>query len=172
MASFKDNSGNSWKTLVNVTTVRRVKDLTGVYLPGLVEDSFKSFNALAEDVIQLVDVLYAVCQPDAESNRITPEQFGEGLYGDPLGNATVALVEGIIDFFPDARKRAMLRQILEKSKVVRSRLLDRSEIELGKVDPDKIADDLIAQANRSATGSSDLSGSVPESSESTPVPSP
>lgn len=167
MASFKDSEGRSWKTTVNVNTVRRVKDLTGVYLPALVDDAFKKFDELAQDVIAFVDVLYAVCEPDAQANDVTPEKFGESLAGDVLEKASVALIEGIVDFFPEARRRA-LRTYLTKAKRVQSLVMARGESELSKIDPDKIAEELIAKASPSPIESSDLSGSVPESSDSTP----
>lgn len=171
MASFKDSEGRSWKTAVNVTTVRRVKDLTGIYLPALVDDSFKGFADLANDVIQFIDVLYAVCKPDADANNVTPEKFGEGLHGDSLEKASRALVEGVIDFFQEDRRRA-LRIYLEKAQAVKSRLMERGEMELNKVDPERIAEEMLARASRSAIESNDSSGSVQESSESIPAPSP
>lgn len=165
MASFKDDKGRSWRVNITATTVRRVKDLTGVYLPTLVEDQFRGIDSLAQDVIQFIDVLYAVVLPDAEKDGVAVEQFGDALGGDSIERAAQALTNGIVDFFPEDRRR-VLRSFLEKAKTVRTILQAKGEKELESLDPEKIVSDLLARQNPSANKSSDLSGSVPESSDS------
>ena len=101
-ASFQDRSGKTWSTAVTVNTVRRVKELVGVDLLDVFNG--RLFTQLMDDPVLLVNTLYAVCQPQAEQNNVSDEQFGEQLVGDTIAEATAALTRGIIDFFPRDRR--------------------------------------------------------------------
>lgn len=170
MASFKDDKGRSWLINITASTVRRVKELTGVYLPSLADDQFKGFNDLAQDVVLFLDVLYAVVQPDAEKNGVTIEQLGDALGGDACERAAEAFTNGIVDFFHESR-RGVLRTLLEKSKRFRTLMTAKAEKELETLDPQKMVDEWLANQNPSPIELKDSSGSVPASSDSTPAPS-
>jgi hypothetical protein len=85
------------------------------------------------------------------------------LSGDVIDQATTALLEELIDFFPQ-RRRAILRQAWEKVKTLKSRLEDQAEQRAKAIlaDP-KLEDELMAKL------SGDSAGSSPESSVSSPA---
>ncbi len=73
-------------------------------------DKPELLNQLAGDPIQFVDILYAVIKPQLDELGIDDVAFGESLDGESVERATEALLEGLVDFFPGARK-AMLQRV-------------------------------------------------------------
>jgi hypothetical protein len=161
MRIFKDNVGRDWTVAINVAAVKRCRGLVGVDLYALVDGGFDGLSRLLGDPVQFVDTLYVLCKQEADARGVSDEDFGRGLGGDALGAATDAFLEELTDFFPDPRVRAGLRRVLATARTVRDRMLDRMDLALDAIDPD-------AEATR-LTGSS---GNWPESSASTPAPSP
>jgi len=106
---------------VTVATVKRVRALCKVDLNSIVEldknskPSAELLERLSSDPVLLVDVLYAVCKPQADKQNITDEDFGEAMAGDAIEHATTALLEEIVDFFP-ATKRLVMQKILSASR--------------------------------------------------------
>lgn len=113
MPVWTDNTGRSWSIVIDPVSLKRVKDLAGVNLVADLVDA-KLFSNLATDPVLLCAVLYALCKPQADAANVTPEQFGHALTGDAVGAATDALLEGLIDFFPNPRRRMVLRKSLVK----------------------------------------------------------
>lgn len=117
---------------------------------------------LASDPVLLVDVLFAVCKPEADAKGITDEEFGRAMAGDAIELAATALLDEIIDFFPEA-KRKVFRKILDASR----RFEARSKQALTELLEDPAFDEKIDQALDRLTISSSVS---PESPESIPTP--
>lgn len=113
MREFTDNAGRNWKLDINVGAVKRVRESTRIVLPALFDDSFKGLAELAADYIELVDVLWAACQPQAALAGVSAEQFAEGMGGDSLGKATEALARAVADFFTSPEQRQALHKALD-----------------------------------------------------------
>jgi hypothetical protein len=160
MHTFADNLGRTWYVAVNVTTIRRVRAALDVDLYQLVDDGMQALGRLVADPVQLADVLYVLCKDDADSKNISDEDFGRALAGDAITSAAEALVEELIDFFPDERSRAALRRVIAAGREVRTKLLTHAETMLEAINPDECASNLINSWMNS-----------PASSASTPVPS-
>ena len=127
MASFTDKSGKAWRLDLTVATIKRVRSLTDV---DLLDDNYGEVLVdLGRDVIKLVDVLFAIVQPQATEADITDEQFGEALFGDAIDKATEAFIDSVIEFFPSEKKRQALRVMWSN---VRS-AINEGEAELLKV---------------------------------------
>ena len=135
MKSFTDNKGRAWEIVVTVATVKRVRALCKVDLNSIVEldknnkPSAELLERLSSDPVLLVDVLYAVCKPQADKLNITDEDFGEAMAGDAIEHATTALLEEVIDFFPEA-KRLVMRKILSASRKFSEAARKKLEAEL------------------------------------------
>jgi hypothetical protein len=114
MSEFVDSSGNAWQVRIDVSTIKRVRDKYGIDL-SKVMSSQSELTRLADDVVLLVDVLFALVSPQAETRKVSAEDFAHLLAGDTIESATNALMEAIIDFFPQSR-RVLLRQLWEKLK--------------------------------------------------------
>jgi len=160
MKTFKDNEGRSWNVSVNVAAMKRVKTLLNLNLMDAVESDL--IQRLATDPMLLCDVIYAICKPDADKRNVSDEEFGQSMAGDVIEHATVALLEELVDFFPDA-KRQVLRKAVEKFKKVQTRAVETAYKYLDSPIFEKRIEDALKNI-------SDLSGSLPESSESTPTP--
>ena len=168
----RGNSGGNYprkgQVRRTVGTIKRVRALCGVDLANIITmESGKTPNVgllerLAADPVLLVDVLFAVCKPEADAKGITDEEFGRAMAGDAIELAATALLDEIIDFFPEA-KRKVFRKILDASR----RFEARSKQALTELLEDPAFDEKIDQALDRLTISSSVS---PESPESIPTP--
>ena len=168
MKSFTDSMGRAWTLVVNVATIKRVRALCGVDLNSIVEvedgkPSAKLLERLSGDPVLLVDVLYAVCRPECEQKGVSDEDFGAAMAGDAVEQATDALLDEIVDFFPAAKRKAFQR-ILSASRRFGEAARRRLEATLAD---GRIEDALVSELER-LTG---LSPSAPASAESTLTPS-
>lgn len=118
MQKFVDRAGRIWIVDIDNTTLRRVKTLTGVHLLEAIDGDL--ITRLSTDPLLLGDVLYAICKPQADQQQITDEAFGEGLAGNSIDDATGALLEALINYFPESRRR-LLRKAAERQKLIETR---------------------------------------------------
>lgn len=127
MRNFIDSSGRVWVVDINVATVKRVKTLAQVNLLEVVQGEL--IERLSTDPVLLADILYAVCQPQALREQISDEAFGQALAGDVIDRATTALLEGLIEFFPEPRRR-LLEKATAKYRQVQTKALELVEANL------------------------------------------
>ena len=113
MKTFTDRQGRSWTIEINYTTLRRVRAITGIDLTRIVDPKSNVMEQLTGDPFVLFDCLVAILQPQLDERELTPEQFGEALDEESGDKASMALIEAIIDFFPEG-KRMLLRRALTK----------------------------------------------------------
>ena len=118
---FIDSKGESWDTRIDVSVIRRVRAEHGIDLSKIIS-SQEQLSALNDDVVLLVDVLYAVCKPVADSRKIDAEEFAMRLSGNAIESAVESLMLSIIDFFPQSRSK-ILRQIWDKTKEIQTQKL-------------------------------------------------
>ena len=163
MKSFTDNLGRTWTLVVNVAAIKRVRALCGVDLNAIVEID-KNNNPTAEllerlstDPVLLVDVLYAVCKPECDQKGVSDEDFGAAMAGDAIEQATAALLDEVVDFFPTA-KRAALQKILAATRRIEA--LAKKKLE-DILESAEFEEKLVSELERS-TG---LSSSVQASAE-------
>jgi len=148
MGKFVDSQGRDWTLAVDIVGVKRVKNAVGVDLLSDVEAAQKQ---LADDVVLLVDVLYLLVKPQADERKVSDEDFGRSLKGEPIENATLVLMQEIADFFPP-RKRAALRMLLEKSQVLEEKALELLQARIDSLDPERLVQEL-AEALKASDGS-------------------
>ena len=74
MQSFSDNSNNVWTVQITVATIKRVQALCNVNLLDVLDSKSHLLEKLSTDPILLCDVLFAICQQQAESANITDER--------------------------------------------------------------------------------------------------
>jgi hypothetical protein len=109
---FKDEAGREWVLRLSVGLIEAVRQRLTV---NLADTSARSFFALADDPVALVNVLWVLVEKQAGERQVTAADFGESLVGDAIDDATAALLEAIADFFP-RRKRELFRKILEAAR--------------------------------------------------------
>ena len=156
MKSFTDNKGRTWTLDVTVATVKRVRSLCRVDLNSIVEldknnrPSAELLERLSSDPVLLVDVLYAVCKPQADKQNITDEDFGEAMAGDAIEHATTALLEEVIDFFPEA-KRLVMQKILSASRRFEAAARKKLQAELNNGFESRVVSELEQLTDSSGT---------------------
>lgn len=160
MKTFKDNAGRTWTVSVDVDAIRRVRTALKVNLTST--DFGAVLEQILSDPVLLCDVLYVICKPEADRQKVSDEDFGRAMAGDAIEHATGALLEELGNFTPNPRDRARVQRILaamwklaEKTRDVADRKLD-SEIERALSSVETI--------------SGPTSGGSPGSSGSIPVP--
>jgi len=105
MHVFTDTANRRWAVDLTVATLKRVRALAGVDLMAAVGGDL--LERLAGDPVLLADVLFAVVKPEADALGVTDTDFGCALAGDSIADATTALLEGLVDFFPNPRRRLL-----------------------------------------------------------------
>ena len=167
MRTFKDNADHEWTVAVNVTSVSRVKDLLGVDLLALGEQSVKAEDQLIcrliSDPVLLCNVIYCIVKPDADKAGISDEEFGRAMAGDAIDHATKALLEEIVNFFPNRRHRERAARVLETTWAMIDKAQDLMDTRLDK-------GHLEAEMAKALSEFGDSFGNGPESSASTPDP--
>lgn len=106
MHKFKDREGHEWTLQMTVAQARQLKDRLSLDVFDV-----QSLQQLAEDPFTAANVLYVLCEKQAQAAEISDEQFGERLAGDSFEEAITALLEEFVDFFPK-RQREVLKTIL------------------------------------------------------------
>ena len=121
MKTFTDNAGRTWTVAINVDCIKRVKTLLAVNLLDAIEG--KLIEDLVSDPVLLCDVIYAVCKPEADTKEVSDEEVGRARAGDAIDNATTALLEELVDFFPSG-KRQVLAKALAKLKTFQTKAVE------------------------------------------------
>jgi hypothetical protein len=121
MPQYIDTEGRTWTVQINIATVKAVRSACGVDLLQAVE--WKLTEELIADPVKLVDILFVICQAQAEKQGVSDEQFGRALFGDPLAEATSAFLGALVDFFPKDR-RAVMAKAIEKRDILERKTLE------------------------------------------------
>lgn len=130
MKTFNDNAGRTWTVAVNVDAIKRVKGLTDINLLDVASGKSKDLlGRLSGDPILLCDVLYALCKPETDARQVSDEDFGRAMAGDAIDHATTALLEELVGFFPQAKRR-VLDKALRKLQTLEARVIDVAEQKL------------------------------------------
>ncbi len=144
MHVYTDAQGKAWEVRLNVTLLRRVRDVLGLDLNALVADGLADLGKFLRDPMRVVEVLFVLCEEQAQRDGVTPEQFGTALYGDCIVDATDALLEELIDFFPNPRTRKLLRELIAKSREVRDLVTEDLSRQILALDSADVAKSLSA----------------------------
>lgn len=168
MGKFNDAEGDLWDVVIDVAAIKRVRKELGVDLYKLIDDGGKGFEALLGDVVQLIDVLYVLCDEQCGQKEIDDEAFGRRFHGESIEQAGRAFMEAYLLFCPNRRAAAGLEKLMTMSQASLDRVLTKAEARLDKIKPeelDKLIDSMVERSNSS-------SGTSPARSESTRGPEP
>jgi hypothetical protein len=162
MKQFKDNAGRLWQIAINVTSIKRVRDLARFDLLDVVKPGSDAMARLMDDPILLVDVLWCLCAEQAKQANVSDGLFGEAMAGDAIDAGNSALLEELADFFRLPSQRTAIRKVLAKGRLVSDAVLARATAEIEAIDVDAVARKLLTPGSSSTTS--------PASSASTPAP--
>lgn len=154
MKIFKDVNGKEWTISITVGTIKRVKDLMNVNLIDAVSTDL--IDKMKSDPVFLCDILFAICKPQADKDGVSDVEFGEGLVGDAISDATTALIGDLVDFFPQSQ-RTILQKALAKINTAEKKMTETMNQKI-----DAMLDSEIEKRVKSFTESF---GQLPEKSE-------
>jgi hypothetical protein len=106
MHSFKDKTGREWILEADLGSYDRVAASAGVKLYDIATDNPQSLVQLA-DVLTLGKVLWLMCEPQAESRGVSPEDFAKAFDGDTLAAAYKSLINEMVFFCPTRQRKAL-----------------------------------------------------------------
>ncbi len=159
MKTFKDNADRTWTVTVNVDAIKRVRSLLDIDLMQAVEG--KLIERLIGDPVLLCDIIYCVCKEDADAKGITDEEFGRAMAGDAIELATTAMLEELVDFFPQG-KRELLRKALAKLETLQATAIDVVSKRLDSPELDRHLEAELKKLGDSFGSSPELSASSPD----------
>ena len=114
-ATFSTAQGKTFNLHINVYAIKDVKDRTGTDLGKLLNPGNTNLQSLLEDPAQLCDVLFVLCEEQANNYNMTDRQFGEAMFGDTFEQAAEAFMVAYASFCP-AHQREILMKSLEMGK--------------------------------------------------------
>lgn len=161
MKTFKDNADRIWTVEINVDAIKRVRDLVDLDLLAAAAGGGAVIQKLAGDPILLCDVVYVLCKPQAEKLSVSDEEFGRAMAGDAIAEATEAVLEELVRFFPKGQQRDLLAKALRK--------LDKLEAMVFAATTEKLDSDEMEQ-EMSQLLRENSSGGLEASSPSIPDP--
>lgn len=121
MKAFKTTDGTEWKVTVNVGTIKRVQDDTGLRLTDLFASPEKISEFFSDDV-KFCEVLFSVVRPQAEADGKGVDDFLSSIDGTVIEGAVEALLEEVADFFHEPRK-GLIKKTLAKYRAAHDRLV-------------------------------------------------
>ena len=137
MKSFTDKEKRRWDIIIDVNTIKRVRQLLNVNLLDVM--SGELIISLSEDPVLFCDVLYSTCKPQADQLNVSDVEFGRSLGGGTiLEEATIAFLGELVDFFPSA-KRKLLTKALEKMEGIREKVFSEGVKQMEKLDIESLS---------------------------------
>lgn len=140
MQTFTDTAGRVWSLAISTHTVKRVRTLLSVDLMEFVEGTL--MGKLMGDIVLFVDVLYAICKPEADARGVTDEQFGQAMSGEVIEVAEEALAEALFTFSHPSRREAA-RTAWGKAKQLRARASDLAVVRLNDPEMDRRLEEIL-----------------------------
>jgi hypothetical protein len=145
MPQFTDLCNRSWTLALNFRLAQEIRDALGVDF--LNAHNGKALTALGRDDELLVKTLWMLCEAQAEKCGLSPEDFAEGLAGEPMEAACQAIEEAVVLFTRPA-KRPELEAVRQRAAEVLKTTSDLTvrKVKSGRVD--RFIEKKLARAER------------------------
>ena len=137
MATWKDKNGKDWNCEITIKTLKQIKQRLGI---DLLEPQ-ESIKKLIADKYLLCNVLYLAHEDICKQLNITDEDFGGLLVGDTIDDATKALIDSLICFFP-VQQREMLAKITNKREQVMAAIYQKMGQEIDNLPMEKVIEEI------------------------------
>lgn len=137
MATWKDKNGKEWNCEITIKTLKQIKQRLGIDLLELQE----SIKKLIANKYLLCNVLYLAHEDICKQLNITDEDFGGLLVGDTIDDATKALIDSLISFFP-VQQREMLAKITNKREQVMAAIYQKMGQEIDNLPMEKVVEEI------------------------------
>lgn len=177
MRTFKDRKEGEWTIDLNITSMEHVQQQLDVNM--MLDD--RLLLHLGDNPILLRDVLFVLCKEQADERKIDVEAFGKLFAGNSVMDATNALMGELVDFCPSPVRREAWREAQRKTargdemmaKVLAKKFPKMTDEKLEALMKQVLdSNEMLSVLENIIKGTFETSTSAPESSESTPAPSP
>lgn len=155
MKAFKTTDGTEWQVVVNVGTIKRCMDDTGLRLTDLFASEAKIGEFFADDV-RFCEVLFSVIRPQADAADKTLDDFLAGIDGTVIEKAVEALLAEVADFFQEPRK-GLIKKTLARYQAAHSKLVTEGVLAAEKRIEETDFEALLRQTLTSSASSSPAS---------------
>lgn len=152
MKTFKTTDGTEWQVVVNVATIKRCMDDTGLRLTDLFASEAKIGEFFADDV-RFCEVLFSVIRPQADAAGKTLDDFLAGIDGTVIEKAVEALLAEVADFFQEPRK-GLIKKTLARYQAAHSKLVTEGVLAAEKRIEETDFETLLRQTLTSSASSS------------------
>jgi len=132
MHSFTDTRGTTWDVSITIAEVKRIKARIDM---DVAQISPELIGRIVDEPELLGDLLWCLCERQAEERQLDDVAFFGRLAGDALDQATNAFLEELVDFFPPWRgaplRKALtkLTQLERRASEAAMKMLDGPELE-------------------------------------------
>lgn len=157
MSSFKDRRNQDWILEITIGGAKRVRDLVGVDIYKLTREGCQPLQDLLSDPIKLVDCVFVLCQPQAETRKVTDLDFGELIAGESLMAVTQAFMDALADFSQSPSESKLVRAITKRAKEAET-IMERK---IGEMDQSLNMEDLIQKLSAISGKSPEFSALIP-----------
>lgn len=154
MHAFVDTKGRTWNIPLTIDAVKRVKSLlqgTVDLLNPAVGDP-PLLTRLDTDIELLVNVIWAIVEPQAKALQVGDAEFGECLGGAAIAAAHDAFFEELADFFRLLRRPDVALAIDKQTAVVR-KAVAMAQARMDAIDPEAVTQAAFATPGRLSTNS-------------------
>ena len=150
MSTFTDASGHEWRLAVTPYEYRKLTSIDIDIYDVVDREKAKELLAKLEtDDMLLSDVLWLICEDDAQGLGIDKRSFLKSLPGEVLAAAYLALLEAITNFFRRPEQRMLMQKLIAFVRAAQSRLQTVAQEEINKVDVNSLAETFIESAMNS-----------------------
>lgn len=129
--TIRDTEGRQWSLRITAAAMKRARELAGVDLAGLAENKFRGLFELASDLPRLIDVAYAIVQPDAERRGVSDRDFGEAFEVDQAEELAEAFVEAWAVFM-NRQVRGPFLAMMKKARGEAEKAMSQAAAELSR----------------------------------------
>jgi len=115
---FTDTMGRKWPIKMTVGKVRQVRDRLGVDITDAIDPTKNVVDQIANDPVLMFDIIYLCVQEKMEQENIEAQSLADAISGDTIEEASVALINAIIDFFPKSKTEVIRESLALKEKMI------------------------------------------------------
>lgn len=142
MPEFTDTHGKTWTVALNVGLAKQLRKTFEIDVFDLQNGGL--FDKLIDDPITLVGCLYLVCAEQIEAAGLSEHDFAFRMGGDTLGDATDALLQAVVELYPE-RRRPVLHRVMEKAQTMETRMVERAIAKLDSSETDEALEKELAK---------------------------
>lgn len=144
MHQFKDQKDRTWGIVLTVDLIDQVRREVGIDLLSLAENNGKLLGQLGDDYALLAKTAWSLVSAAAKAGGVDRSDFLDSLRGDSLAEAFSAIMGGIVDFFPTARRETLKKFVL-RAMALHDQIMDQVNQELDQIDPETEARALMSR---------------------------